>query len=637
LELKDNQVDFAVFPELCITGYGCEDMFHNNEMIQEACDSLLRVILPHTKNITAIIGIPLPYRGSLFNAAVVISNMKVLGATCKRNLCVDGIHYESRWFKAWPYDKVGKIKIEMNYEASKEYEFSSFEFPVGDLYYSINGITMVVEICEDAWSSQRPLSMMAKKAPDLCVNPSASHFSFGKRSVREGFVLEGSRAYNCAYVYANLLGNESGRIIFDGDSIIAMDGKLMAKNERFSFKEYEVTSITLNIDLARKTRQQLASFTPEIEVEDEQRIAFEHKRTSDKWRFVEDSIVPPLESFENSSDLKFEEFTRAVSLALFDYMYKSRQDGFIISLSGGADSTACAILVSEMLRLSKSSQGLHDVLTCVYQATRNSGSVTENAARTVAESIGAKFYNIDVDSTVESYKETIRQALEIEEWSWKEHDIALQNIQARVRAPSVWMLANLERKLLLATSNRSEAAVGYCTMDGDTCGGLSPIAGIDKTFLREWLVWMEKDYPCLSVVNDLVPTAELRPQEQMQKDEDDLMPYHILNDIERMFIAEKMGLKDIWLNLKRKNYSHEYEEEKLFSFLEKFFKLWVPAQWKRERYAPSFHLDDHNLDPKTGCRFPIISAGFYNQLSRLKNDVFGNELVKQRGLEFFSK
>src|SRR5205085_72196 len=129
---------------------------------------------------------------------------------------------------------------------------------------------------------------------------------------------------------------------------------------------------------------------------------------------------------------------------------------------------------------------------------------------------------------------------------WSQDDLALQNIQARVRGPSVWLLANLKNALLLSTSNRSEAAVGYATMDGDTCGGLSPIAGIDKAFLRRWLRWLETRGPegshpiaALAAVNCQQPTAELRPAGACQTDESDLMPYELLDAIERCAIRDK--------------------------------------------------------------------------------------------------
>lgn len=181
------------------------------------------------------------------------------------------------------------------------------------------------------------------------------------------------------------------------------------------------------------------------------------------------------------------------------------------------------------------------------------------------------------------------------------------------------MLANTLGMLLLSTSNRSEAAVGYATMDGDTSGGLSPIAGIDKAFLRQWLRWLETTgsaefapIPELSVINAQAPTAELRPLERVQTDEADLMPYPLLDAIEGSAIRDKRSPMDVLeeMTLRFPNYSRE----QLHAWVRRFFQLWTRNQWKRERYAPSFHLDDKNLDPKTWCRFPILSGGFAAEL-----------------------
>jgi len=209
------------------------------------------------------------------------------------------------------------------------------------------------------------------------------------------------------------------------------------------------------------------------------------------------------------------------------------------------------------------------------------------------------------------------------ELDWKTDDLALQNIQARARAPGVWMLANIQGALLLATSNRSEAAVGYATMDGDTSGGLSPIAGIDKAFIRRWLRWCEKTgpdgigpLPELAAVNDQAPTAELRPASAKQTDEDDLMPYELLDAIERAAIRDKLSPSEILL-VTEVEFS-QYSGPQLALWIERFFRLWSRNQWKRERYAPSFHLDDENLDPKTWCRFPILSGGYERELADLR-------------------
>jgi NAD+ synthase (glutamine-hydrolysing) len=191
-----------------------------------------------------------------------------------------------------------------------------------------------------------------------------------------------------------------------------------------------------------------------------------------------------------------------------------------------------------------------------------------------------------------------------------------------VRAPSVWLLANLEQKLLLSTSNRSEAAVGYATMDGDTAGGLSPIAGVDKNFVRAYLRWLEREgpaglgpIPALAAVNVQAPTAELRPAAAAQTDEADLMPYDLLDFIERGAIRDKRSPREI-LTLARAAFPH-YADVELARFLRRFFSLFARNQWKRERYAPSFHVDDESLDPKTWYRFPILSGGFERELAEL--------------------
>jgi NAD+ synthase (glutamine-hydrolysing) len=185
------------------------------------------------------------------------------------------------------------------------------------------------------------------------------------------------------------------------------------------------------------------------------------------------------------------------------------------------------------------------------------------------------------------------------------------------------MLANVRGSILLTTSNRSEAAVGYATMDGDTSGGLAPLGGIDKSFLRQWLVFMEQKgivggtpLPALSVINAQQPTAELRPAEYAQTDEADLMPYDFLEAVEDSAIRDKHTPIEVLQEL-----TPRYPQQspaQLAHWIERFFRLWTQNQWKRERLAPSFHLDDRNVDPRSWCRFPILSGGFERELAEMR-------------------
>lgn len=626
-QAQSEGVSVLCLPELCLTGYGCEDAFHGADVHRLALQ-VLQEILPSTRGIIVSLGLPLMFNSAVFNTAVLAVDGKIAGFAAKRFLAGDGIHYEPRWFKPWPEGMLSRILI------------GGTEYPLGDLFFECGGIRIGFEICEDAWVARRPGSGLSLHAVDIILNPSASHFAFHKFEVRKRFVVEGSRAFGVTYVYSNLLGNEGGRVIYDGGALIASGGELVARGPRFSFDDFALSWADIDIDATRTMRARTGSFTPELEPAAEQvAVSFSFPELRPQAREVRRA------AWEESASIKEEELARAVALGLFDYLRKSRTDGFVVSLSGGADSSACVCLVAVMVHLALGELGLArlllklpkriepgavksardlmgELLVCLYQGTKNSSAVTHQAAEAVARGVGAKFCAFAVDHLVDGYLALAGDQLK-RELTWERDDAALQNIQARVRAPAAWLIANLRNSLLLVTSNRSEAAVGYATMDGDTAGSLSPLGGVDKAFLRRWNQWLERDgldgkfrVPELSYVNSQQPTAELRPPEYAQTDEKDLMPYEVLDQIERAAILDRQSPLEIFLRLKP--LFLQYPDAEFALWIERFFTLWCRNQWKRERYAPSFHLDDESLDPKTWCRFPILSGGYKRELAELR-------------------
>jgi NAD+ synthase (glutamine-hydrolysing) len=660
---RDQGVTILCLPEMCITGYGCEDAFHSMGVQERALDALAD-LAPRTRGMIVSVGLPLYHRKALYNVACLLVDGVVAGFVAKQFLAGDGIHYEPRWFKNWPAGKRTQVTI-----AGRAY-------PLGDLCFDCGGVRIGFEICEDAWVANRPGSDLALRGVDVILNPSASHFAFHKFGVRQRFVTEGSRAFAVAYLYANLLGNEAGRIIYDGGAIMASAGRLLARGARFSFADMELTCAVIDIDENRVDQVRRGSHRPFYDDSDAGSVSVPFQYPAIAPEFAPDVApedrVPVAASWEDSPDIEEEEFTRAVSLGLFDYLRKSRSHGFVVSLSGGADSAATAVLCALAVDMALRQIGLDRVrarlshipgvaevahwtvpaaarrtaalpsaagapvapaeaaralvsrlLMCVYQATENSSTTTYEAARQVAEAIGAEFVRLDIDPVIRDYLSMVSAAVG-RELTWERDDIALQNIQARARGPGVWMLANLRNALLLATSNRSEAAVGYATMDGDTCGGLSPIAGIDKAFLRSWLSWMERvgpaglePMPVLAAITVQTPTAELRPLAAAQTDEDDLMPYPLLDAIESAAIGAKHTPLEVFVAMRAR--FPGYSAGQLGVWIERFFRLWCRNQWKRERYAPSFHVDDKSLDPKSWCRFPILSGGFERELAELRD------------------
>jgi NAD+ synthase (glutamine-hydrolysing) len=633
-------VTVLCLPELALTGYGCEDAFFMDGL-QDTAFAQLEALAALTAGMVVAIGLPIYHEKALYNAAALLADGEIVGFAAKQFLAGDGIHYEPRWFKAWPKGEIDTLERTSADGAVRRYT-------IGDVLFDIGDVRIGFEICEDAWVANRPGTDLALRGADILCNPSASHFAFDKFAVRQRFVVEGSRAFGVAYLYANLMGNEAGRVVYDGGGLIASNGELCARGRRFSFHDLELTCAVIDVDTNRREQARRGSHRPRHDAE---ALVVERAFT---WPVRKpEGAVRAQVSWDDHTCVREEEFARAVALGLWDYLRKSRAQGYVVSLSGGADSAACAVLVSIAIQLAFAELGaggvhaqlpgcprLHAVLeagggpdaavrallACAYQPTQHSGPVTRHAAEHIAKAIGAEFHIIDVDAQYRAYIASLEIAIG-RKLTWATDDVTLQNIQARVRAPSIWMLANVRGAVLLTTSNRSEAAVGYATMDGDTAGGLAPLGGIDKPYLRAWLSWMETTglaglapLPALRVINAQQPTAELRPADasgKAQTDEADLMPYDFLEAVEDSAIRDKHTPVEVLQELLPR-----YPEQtpiQLATWIERFFRLWCKNQWKRERLAPSFHLDDRNVDPRSWCRFPILSGGFDRELAELRS------------------
>ena len=630
-------VQVLCLPELCVSGYGCEDAFHGESVAEQSLESV-RQILPETAGIAVAVGLPLIHRQNLYDCAALLVDGRLAGLHAKQVLAGYGVYYEPRWFKAWPGD------------VADVHDWDGAGVPIGDLVVDLDGVRLGFEICEDAWARRGSAVNPLSGGADLLLNPSASHFALAKYETVRGIVCEGSRQAHAIYLYSNLLGNEAGRLIFDGTVLIASDGTLLAENRRFSYRAVNLVTAVADLRVNRLERRRISYPVARDGAERATvHVPFAPAEASPEAVRTQRAAPAPASAALSRN----EEFAHAVSLGLWDYLRKSRSHGFALSLSGGVDSASVAVLCWVMAQKAVAEQGLAGVrqqlayvadlpdngdascaeaarallrrlLLTVYQASANSSHATRSAARGVAEAIGARHVELDIQHLVERYEAMAEEVLG-RPLSWERDDIARQNIQARVRSPGIWLLANLEGRLLISTSNRSEVGVGYATMDGDTSGGLAPIAGANKTFLRGWLRWMEiegpaglEPLPALGAVNAQAPTAELRPRSAAQEDEKDLMPYPVLDAIEQAAIRDRMAPVDVWRSLLAAPLDDAtLSPHRAAECVATFFTLWSRTQWKRERLAPSFHLDDENLDPRTWCRFPILAGGYETELQEL--------------------
>ncbi|MDW8057852.1 MAG: NAD(+) synthase [Bacteroidia bacterium] len=577
-EAASKGVDILVLPELAISGYECGDFFWHPWVADAAWESL-EIIVSEVKDMVVAVGLPLGVYGKLYNAAAIVSNRKIWGFSLKRYLPKEGVFYEPRWFS--PASK--RRFIEPRSGAPAGY---ALPFQWGNLF-------LTIEICEDAWQARRPLTY---HQTHIALSLNASPFEMHKSARRHRLVTESSYRYRCVYAYANLLGNEAGKLLYDGEALIAFHGTLVAEAERFSYEDGQLVWA----DFPEEALQALSRQT-RLPVPKERVLLpnFSKKLMS---------LPSPSQTASRKTSSVWWELTEAVAMGLWDYLWKSRSRGFVVSLSGGLDSAACAFLAKYALRRAKETLSpqtyrrrlaymgdAEPQVYAFYQATAQSSQATYERARAIAQALDIPFFRWDIQPIVEAYERLV------EGWmgrplSWTTDDIARQNLQARVRVPGIWMVANLLGALLLTTSNRSELSVGYSTMDGDSAGGVAPIAGIAKADLKEWALWAAETFrlPELKLIAEAVPTAELRPGGQA--DEEDLMPYPLLNALEKKIVQEHLSPKHLYDSFSE----HEH-------YVEKFLRLFRTSQWKRERAAPGFHVDGHDMEARGGARFPIFS------------------------------
>lgn len=642
-EAQKENSNILVTPELSITGYGIEDYFTYTSFVEKALIETNKLAETIPEDMIVIVGLPYMHNSYLYNGAALLYGGKIIGINFKKNLAANGIHYEQRWFTHWKENKSLKIlDPKLGYEMN-----------IGINIYDFHNFKIGIEICEDAWVSNRVASYYFENGVDIIANPSASHFAISKFKTRKTLVADSSRVYGVTYLYSNINGCESGRAIYDGGSLIANEGQIVNQGDRFHGTDYHVITTTIN-NINSKHNKISSSQRYTDPYSNVKAIKIEED-------FKMSDILSPakknkVRDWELNSFVENEEAVRAIAMGIRDWARKTKVHGYSLSLSGGADSALVATLVylslyfdaeyffSKGLNISDSYLGhfgdidedlnidsilkkiMPKYLITAYQPSSNSGNVTKIAADKVASMLSSEHKVFVVGDIVDLYEKKIEEGFNLKT-NWEEHDIFKQNMQARVRSPMIWGASNLCNRLLLTTSNLSEASVGYFTQDGDSSGVLAPICGVTKSRVLSLLKWLEnsgvqceryvKKFGYLSYINNQRPTAELRPQDQTQEDEDDLMPFVILDEIIRLHIQLNYTPIQVFEELSF-NSDGTYDTSFYASCVVKYFTLFARNQWKRERQAPGFHIEMNSLDPKTYKRIPLLANMFEDELNEIK-------------------
>ncbi|RUM62486.1 MAG: NAD+ synthase [Persephonella sp.] len=491
---KDYDCDIVAFPELAITGYPPEDLLFKERFINGNLEKL-KEIAEACKDIVAIVGF-VDKEEDIYNSAGIIYNGEILGKYHKHFLPNYGVFDELRYFQRG--DKITLLNIE--------------------------GYKIGISICEDIWYPENPLNIQAIEGAELIININASPFSMGKIKKREELLKVRARDNLVAIGYINLVGGQD-ELVFDGNSMVVdPDGNILAKG-----KSFEEDLIIVDIELDKIFRKQLKDNRL-------RNLRKDYKRDNNKVEeiFIQYNLKESRKNIEQKIILdnrEIEDIYKALVVGVRDYIKKNNFNKVVIGLSGGIDSSLTAVVAVDAL-------GKDNVKGVLMPSQYTSKESIEDALA-LAENLGIETFTIPIKDTFYKYLDEFKGIIEASTGK----DTALENLQARIRGNILMALSNKFGWIVLATGNKSEMSVGYATLYGDMVGGFAVLKDVLKTKVYELAEYRNS---VSKVIPDRVltkpPSAELRPN---QKDEDELLPYHILDEIIRLYVEEDIPTKDI--------------------------------------------------------------------------------------------
>lgn len=560
-EAKRCNAKYRVGPELEITGYGCEDHFYEHDTYKNALHSL-RLLLESdaSEGLAVDIGMPIMHRGVRYNCRVILLNKKVVMIRPKVFLADDGNYRESRWFTAW----TGTGKGEYPYFSLEEWtvpeEISSVtgqtRVPFGvAILESEDGVTVAPETCEELFTPASPHIPLSLAGCDVFVNGSGSHHQLRKLHTRVDLMREATAKSGGVYVYANQQGCDGGRLYYDGCSMIMVNGACVAQATQFSVTDVEVVCATVDLEDVRSARaatvsrgfqSQMTGMASKIP-----RVSLPGYRMGVP-RSTRVVATPPRPVFYHSPA---EEIGLGPACWMWDYLRRAGGQGFMLPLSGGADSAATATMVGIMCHLvvqaykhgdaqviadvakvtkdpafipSTPADLANKVLHTCYMGTGNSGTSTRDFAAGLQQQIGGFHCYALIDVMVKAVLWVVcsfvfngKQPRFKAEGGTMTEDLALQNIQARLRMVLSYVLAQLLPwvrgkdgfLLVLGSANVDESLRGYMTKYDCSSADLNPIGAMSKADLRMFLLdaATRYNYTVLVDIVTAVPTAELRP------------------------------------------------------------------------------------------------------------------------------
>ena len=484
--------DIIAFPELSITGYPPEDLVLKPRFVADN-ESAMRQVAAHTRRCVAVVGYVAADR-DLYNAAAVCANGEVLGTYRKRLLPNYGVFDEARYFAPGAHSDPLEL-------------------------YVIGGVKVGISICEDVWSPTGPLAEQAAGGAEVNININGSPFHHGKLASRERMLATRAADAHCALVYVNQVGGQD-ELVFDGGSMVFDgEGALVARAGQFT---EELLIVDLDVEPVYRTRlldprgRRTESEIITVEVSDTP-ISADAPRLPVR-------LAEPLDADQEMYD--------AIVLATRDYCAKNGFTDVVIGLSGGIDSTLVACVAVDAL----GAQHVHGV----SMPSRYSSDGSKDDARALAGALGIDYRTVTIEPAFQAFLD-----MTAESFQGRPADLTEENLQSRIRGTTLMALSNKFGWMVLTTGNKSEVAVGYYTLYGDSVGGYAVIKDVFKTTVYDLCRYYNRRVG-REVISEAVitkpPSAELRPD---QRDDQSLPPYEVLDPILRLYVEDDRTTAEI--------------------------------------------------------------------------------------------
>lgn len=589
----DAQVSVIVFPEMCITGYTCNDLFLQDTLLSDAQKSLA-TITEYTKgkNMLTVVGLPFEYCNKLYNVAAVIKDGVILGLVPKKYIPNYNEFYERRQFTEG-FDKAVKVCV----AGQQTYMGSRILFRCSDFEKLVVG----VEICEDLWTPLPPSVSHAMNGATLIVNPSASNETVGKEDYRRSLVTGQSARLVCAYAYASSGDGESTQdIVFGGHDIIAENGTLLAETSLFANN-----SVINDIDFDRinSERRRMSTFTTATDNDEYTVVDFSLAGTeyTSLVRFIDPHpFVPENEATRNK---RCEAILSIQAMGLKKRLAHIGCKNVVIGISGGLDSTlALLVAVRAYGLLGLDMSGIHAVTMPGFGTTDRT---YDNAVKMI-KSLGCTFHEISIRESVTRHFEDIGHDINV-------HDVTYENGQARERTQILMDIANKVNGIVIGTGDMSELALGWATYNGDHMSMYGVNASVPKTLVRHLVRYYAEvlaDSTLAKVLYDVLDTPvspELLPPDENgqieQKTEDLVGPYE-LHDFFMYYIL-RFGIHPAKLyRIACAAFRPDYSEETILKWLKTFYRRFFAQHFKRSCLPDGPKVGTVAVSPRGDLRMP---------------------------------